>query len=170
MIQSEKSMPDEKEEKITIREANLQSCREFYRQLVQDADLFADAAEFRPFVYDRRKADAKFLHDRNQPDRKIFYIFLGNRVIGEVGLKHIDTAEKSCELTICMANDIYKNRGYGTEAEKLMLRYAFDNMDMQTVSASVLIKNTRSRHVLEKLGFANVGSDGLFQYYKYSKP
>ncbi len=90
-------------------------------------------------------------------------------MIGEVGLRHINFSEKSCELTICMVNDQYKNHGYGTQAEKLALRYAFQNMDMKTILADVLVKNTRSQHVLGKVGFVCIGEDKEFRYYRCTK-
>lgn len=39
-------------------------------------------------------------------------------------------------------------KGYGTEAEKLAINYAFDEMGMVAVNTHTVLKNIRSQHVL----------------------
>ena len=52
-----------------------------------------------------------------------------------------------------MQNDSYKGKGYGTTAEKLAVEYAFSELGMTAVNADTIIKNKRSQHILEKIGF-----------------
>ena len=59
-----------------------------------------------------------------------------------------------------------KGLGYGTYAEKLALKYAFDVLGMAAVNADAVIKNTRSQHVLEKVGFQLIGEGDGFKYYQ----
>lgn len=61
---------------------------------------------------------------------KNFVIMLENEVIGEIYFKHIDWQKGICELGVGMKNDNFKNRGYGTEAEKFALKYAFGQMNI----------------------------------------
>ena len=65
-----------------------------------------------------------------------------------------------------MQNDTVKGKGYGTEAEKLAVRYAFDKLGMSAVNADTVVKNTRSQHILEKIGFRLVKEEGNFRYYR----
>ena len=65
-----------------------------------------------------------------------------------------------------MQNNAYKGRGYGTRAERLALEYAFETLDMSAVNADVVAKNTRSQHVLEKVGFRFLKEENGFQYYR----
>ena len=102
-------------------------------------------------------------------DQRCYSILCGDRVIGEVLLKHIDPEEQSCELGICLVNDGVKNRGYGTRAERLALRAAFDELGVERVRAKVLLKNTRSQHVLEKVGFRFVAEEGDFRRYEIDR-
>ena len=62
-----------------------------------------------------------------------------------------------------------KNRGYGSRAELLALAYAFDEMQMEVVRANAVLKNTRSQHVLAKLGFEEVGQDAVFIDYRLTR-
>ena len=60
-----------------------------------------------------------------------------------------------------LQNDSVKGRGYGTAAERLALKYAFDTLGMDAVNADTVIKNTRSQHVLEE--------KGDFKYYRFDR-
>ena len=64
-----------------------------------------------------------------------------------------------------MQNDAAKGRGYGTQAERLALGYVVDVLGMVAVNADTVVKNTRSQHILEKLGFEHIRDEGDFRYY-----
>ncbi len=68
-----------------------------------------------------------------------------------------------------MQNDAVKGKGYGTQAERLAVKIAFDELGMAAVNADTVMKNTRSQHVLEKAGFHLVGEDGAFKYYRIER-
>lgn len=51
----------------------------------------------------------------------------------------------------------YWNRGYTTEAAREVLKFGFDHLEIQRVEADVMIGNTASDRVLEKLGFTYEG-------------
>ncbi len=144
-------------------------CREFYRVFVHDPALFEDESEMVPYVYDEAAADEKFDNRSKRVNNRPFYILLRDQVIGEVVLKNLDAEKKSCELGVCLVNDSVKNRGYGTASEKLALEKAFGEFGMETVLADCLLKNTRSQHVLKKLGFRFVSEDGHLKYYRITR-
>ena len=145
---------------------------ELYRGFAFDPDTFMDMElfeEYRHYVYDPQKVDARFERRRAEGDNRYFAVMLCGRVIGEVGLRHIDAVEKECELSIHLQNDSVKNRGYGTQAERLAIRYAFDELGMERILANCIEKNTRSQHVLEKLGFAYAGEGDGFKKYRLER-
>ena len=142
---------------------------EYFRSFVPDPDLFMDDEQLRPYRYDSARVDAFYNRRQAETDSAYFAILLDGTVVGEVGLKHIDRAKGECELSIHLTNDSVKNRGIGTEAERQLLRCAFFDLGMETVLASCTLKNSRSRHVLEKVGFRPVGQDGTFRYFILSK-
>lgn len=53
--------------------------------------------------------------------------------------------------------------------DSLALAYAFENLGMESVLADSVLKNTRSQHVLEKVGFVQIGADDTFKYYHCDK-
>lgn len=141
---------------------------EYYRGFVMDADIFMDMRSFREYSYAPERVDAYFDKLRSQKDRVDFLIMLNEKPIGEIALKHIDKIARKCELSIHLQNDSVKNHGYGRQAERLILEYAFQTLGMTTVLANTVLKNTRSRHTLENLGFQETGRDDTFVYYEIS--
>ena len=51
----------------------------------------------------------------------------------------------------------------------LLIRYAFECLGMNTIYADAVKKNTRSQHVLEKVGFYLYGEDDMFKLYRYDR-
>ena len=84
-------------------------------------------------------------------------------------LKGIDTKKRECGMGIHLRDDSVKEKGYGTQAERLILQYAFEELGMIAVNADAVLKNTRSQHVLEKVGFQYVREDDVFKYYRCEK-
>lgn len=151
---------------ISLRPMNREDLHAYYRHFEQDPDVFMDMGQFAAYQYDAARVDALYDARSRQEDRRDFFVMLGGAPIGEVCLKHIDPANKTCELSIHLQNDAVKNRGYGSRAQLLALAYAFDELGMDEVHANAVLKNKRSQHVLAKLGFEQVGQDQTFIYYQ----
>ncbi len=142
---------------------------EYYKDFVADADIYMDMSRFQEYTYSPERVDTHFDRLQSQKDRLDFLIMKNKRPIGEISLKHIDKAKQQCELSIHLQNDSVKNKGYGTQAERLILEYAFQTLGMKTVVASSVLKNKRSQHILEKIGFLESGRDETFVYYRISQ-
>jgi RimJ/RimL family protein N-acetyltransferase len=63
---------------------------------------------------------------------------------------------EAAELSIWMGAT-YRDRGLGTEALRLSLRYAFDDLGLHKVYLRVLEYNHRARRAYEKCGFVIEG-------------
>lgn len=150
---------------ITLRIMTRELCHQFYRTFETDPAIYMDMSLFAPYVYDEEAVDRRFAAQQ-RPDRVALLAMLGDEPVGEVILKSIDREKQECSLSIHMANDSVKNRGFGTMAERLAVRYAFEELDLLAVNADAVRKNIRSQHVLEKVGFRQVGEDETFLYYR----
>ena len=139
--------------------------RQYYKDFEMDPDLFADMTRFHLYLYDPVKCDETVDRYR-QLGRVYLAVMLECDPIGEVILKNLDDERKCCTLSIHLQNDSVKNKGYGTQAEILALQYAFKEMKMNTVYADAIHKNTRSQHVLTKVGFKETHRDDTFIYYR----
>lgn len=140
-------------------------CHELYKGWDNDPAIYRDMDLFAPYHYDKNTVNQYFDAKQNL-SRVLFAIMKDGTPIGELHLKRIDRERKECTLSIHMQNDTVKGLGYGTCAEKLALKYAFDVLGMVAVNADTVIKNTRSQHVLEKAGFQYTGEKDGFKYYR----
>lgn len=155
-------------EDITLRLMTRELCRELYKDWQNDPAIYMDMDKFAPYCYNEAAVD-RYFDARNTLSRVFFAIMRDSKPIGELQLKQIDRERKECTLSIHLQNDFVKGRGYGTEAEKQALKYAFDTLKMNAVNADSVIKNTRSQHVLEKVGFNFIEEKDGFKYYRCTK-
>ena len=154
---------------VSLHEVTRELLHKYYSGFATDPDIFMDMSKFYTYHYDSEKIDARFDAKNTTNERRDFMIMVDDNVVGEISLKHIDYDKRECELSIHMQNDSVKNKGYGTQAEKLAVQYAFEELKMNTVLADSVLKNLRSQHVLEKVGFSYVGQDDTFKYYRYER-
>lgn len=140
-------------------------CRQYYKGFERDSDIYMDMNLFKAFVYTDSWADAYFERQASK-QRLYFAIILDGLPIGEVILKDIDSDAKECSLSIHLQNNSVKGHGIGTQAERLALAYAFNELGMHAVNADTVLKNKRSQHVLEKVGFVFQCEEGIFRYYR----
>lgn len=81
----------------------------------------------------------------------------GDRMIGDIGLDGIDYPNGNSWVGIGIGEREYWGKGYGADAMRLMLRYAFMEMNLQRVSLSVFEYNPRAIRSYEKVGFKHEG-------------
>ena len=149
---------------VSIKPMTRQMCHEFYQGFQNDPAI----GHYYEYIYNPERADRYF--DTNSiPDRKLFAILAGDEIVGECKLKNIDPEKREYSLGIHLRDDSVKEKGYGTQAERLILQYAFEELGMVAVNADAALKNTRSQHVLEKVGFRYVREDETFRYYRCEK-
>ncbi|KZB80624.1 GNAT family N-acetyltransferase [Amycolatopsis regifaucium] len=77
--------------------------------------------------------------------------------LGDVVLSDIDEHNRSGGFRIALTGPDVFGKGYGTEATKLLLDYAFDVVGLHRVSLEVFAHNPRARRVYEKCGFVREG-------------
>ena len=77
--------------------------------------------------------------------------------IGVLGLHQIDSRNRHAQFGITIGEKDAWDKGYGTEATQLILRYAFDSLNLHRVALQVYEFNPRAQHVYEKIGFRTEG-------------
>lgn len=139
---------------IELKKMTRELCHELYRKWQNDDSIYMDMSLFKLYTYQVEAVD-RYYDSKQEPSRILFAIMLEDRPIGEVQLKQIDQDKKECTLSIHMQNDDVKGRGYGTDAERQAIRYAFDELGMKAVNADTAIKNVRSQHQVINEGGRN---------------
>lgn len=89
--------------------------------------------------------------------RETYAIVKDKIPIGCVSLLfHPDTnhwwGEEASELGYWIAEEYWGN-GYATEASERLIEHAFDDLDIEVIYATYRVENSKSKRVLEKLGF-----------------
>lgn len=91
-------------------------------------------------------------------------LFLGEAVIND-----FDPHNESAGYRIWLAGPDHFNRGYGTEATRLVIDFAFERIGLHRLELEVFAFNPRARRVYEKCGFSFEGTlrealrwDGVF--------
>lgn len=155
-------------EEILLKPMTPEMYHEFFREYQNDMDLYLDKNEFFEYVYDKSKVDA-YIQRQVDLKRQPFAIMYGDEMVGELKIYDIDVG-KSASLGITMKNSKYKNRGFGTRAEQLAIEYVFHQLDIPVLYADSVLTNTRSQHVLEKVGFQFVYADEERKHYQITRP
>ncbi|HEY7414994.1 MAG TPA: GNAT family protein [Ktedonobacteraceae bacterium] len=79
------------------------------------------------------------------------------RPIGVVNLGNINYRDSSADFGIEIGEADYRGRGYGTEATRLMLDYAFTALGLHSVALETWEYNLAARRAYAKAGFRETG-------------
>ena len=140
---------------------------DYLKEYENDPDLYLDKSRYEPYSYIKEKVD-RYIQRQIDLKRIPLAIMCGDDIVGEIIIKNIEE-HRSATLSISLKNASYKDRGFGTQAEKLAIDYVFNELDIPVLYADTILTNTRSQHVLEKVGFTFIREDGQFKYYKIER-
>ena len=95
----------------------------------------------------------------NDANRPTFTIYERStwRPIGNCGLHVIDTVNRRTDVGIMIGDPAARGKGYGTEAMRLLLDFAFTALNMHSVMLTVYEYNAPARRSYEKVGFREIG-------------
>jgi RimJ/RimL family protein N-acetyltransferase len=90
-----------------------------------------------------------------KPDLYIFMIraMADDRLIGVISLDGIQYAQGDAFASIGVGERDFWGKGYGTDAMRLLLRFAFTELNLRRVTLDVFEYNGRAVHSYEKAGF-----------------
>jgi RimJ/RimL family protein N-acetyltransferase len=82
----------------------------------------------------------------------------GDGLIGLIELEEIDYPNSVAWLSVGIGDKAYWGGGYGSEAIELLLRFAFDELNLHRVQLDVFDYNERAIAAYEKIGFVREGT------------
>jgi len=94
---------------------------------------------------------------------------LDGNLIGETGLLRMFPAWHQTDLTIIIPHEAHQGKGYGTEAIRLLMDYAFGDLGFHRLAIGVVGFNTDALRFYKKNGFKKEGiqEDGYYYHYEY---
>lgn len=120
---------------------------------INDQDVIRNLLNFRPM---NLQGEEEFLDKvTRDPDLIVLGIALrsDDRLIGDVALHRIQSRDRQAGFGILIGEKGEWSKGYGTEATRLIVRYAFDVLNLNRVWLHVLENNERGQRAYEKVGF-----------------
>lgn len=77
--------------------------------------------------------------------------------IGYESIFSVNTFHQSCEIGVLIGEKEYRKDGYGFEAVQLMLKYAFEQININSIMIRTASFNYAGRALAEKLHFKLIG-------------
>jgi len=78
--------------------------------------------------------------------------------IGTIGLFNVNNFARNAELGISIGEKLFWNRGFGSEAIRILLNEAFYKYNLHRVELRVNARNLRAIKAYEKVGFIHEGN------------
>jgi RimJ/RimL family protein N-acetyltransferase len=106
------------------------------------------------------QAEEEFLDKLNRSEHDLalgIAVRQTDRLIGAAGLHQIDYRNRHTSFGILIGEKGEWGKGYGTEATALMVRYAFETLNLNRVWLHVYEDNQRGIRSYEKVGFLKEG-------------
>ncbi len=150
---------------IKLAPMTLALCNELYQNYQEDINAVRDMNLDKPFVYSKAWVE-DYYHKQQTSDRVVFVVYVNDMLVGEVKLYNIKYDKRECTLGILLQSEKVRNKGIGTFVEKMIIDYAFNELNMEVVYGNALNKNTRSCKVLEKVGFQLLYVDDEVHHYE----
>jgi len=79
-------------------------------------------------------------------------------LLGTIGLYDIEWANRTAWVGVGIGERENWGKGYGSEAMDLVIRYAFDELNLHRLQLTVIDYNPRALKMYEKLGFVREGA------------
>jgi RimJ/RimL family protein N-acetyltransferase len=79
------------------------------------------------------------------------------KMIGSCGFFNLDHRNRSTEFGIMIGDKNYWNKGYGTEAVRLLCQHGFNTLNLNRIYLMVLENNPGAIRAYEKAGFVHEG-------------
>lgn len=132
---------------ITLRTMTRKETRALWRKFVPESGA--------KYVYDEETADKLYEKAVAQADwnPSVGIFTKTDEIIGELTFQRIVYSEKRCDLSVFLANESYRGKGYGSEAVMLAKKYAKETLGLTKIHADVSSNNIRMQKTLKKCGF-----------------
>ena len=148
-------------ERLILRDIRMEDIQEYYERLYGDGDVC------RYLLFDPHQDIGESLASiegvLQQYEEGKFYRWGITRkeedsLIGVIGLVRINEETSTCSFAYLLGCD-YWNQGYGTESLNAVIRFAFEELEMERIVADHMSGNPASGAVMRKAGMVHTGTE-----------
>ena len=121
-------------------------------------------------LYTQALAKAYIKSIQNNPSCEVYAVYLGKKHIGNISLQCIDKRNNCAEIAYLFGEKEYWGKGYATEASRILIKHAFDDLNLHRLYLGTHVENIGMQKVSEKLGFKKEGifKDAQYKNGKYN--
>ena len=135
-----------------LRKEDTELLNEFW----SDIELAALGSNRAPKPFSVEQTQAHFDNLAKQDDLVRFAIEVDAELIGDCSLHDIDRHNRTCDVGIAIGRPHW-SQGYGQEALRLLVDYAFKHFNMHRVGLEVIADEPRAVTAYRKVGFVEEG-------------
>ena len=138
---------------------------ESFLKWFNDPEITQYLVIYRPMT---RMAEEEWMENlKNREDTIHFSIVIPiedgtEKLIGNCGIHRIDWKNRVGEVGIAIGEKEYQNKGYGTEALRLLLDYGFNTVNLNRLELSTYDFNVRALESYKKIGLIEEGRKRQF--------
>jgi RimJ/RimL family protein N-acetyltransferase len=118
-----------------------------------DAEVTRFMLRYRPMSVAEEEASLRRLADNPGDVHLGIALRESDRLVGATGLHQVDVRNRHAAFGIVIGEKDFWGKGLGSEATRLMVRYAFGTLNLNRVWLEVYEYNPRAVRVYEKVGF-----------------
>ncbi|HYG73887.1 MAG TPA: GNAT family protein [Planctomycetota bacterium] len=143
-------------DRICLRPLEREDARvlEFY---INDPDVTRTLQAYRPM---NLQIEEDWIADLYKKESDIVLgiaIKSSDKLIGATGLHRLEFKDRRAEFGISIGAKEEWDKGYGTEATRLIVGYGFETLNLNRISLRVYEHNPRAQRAYEKAGFKKEG-------------
>ena len=121
-----------------------------FQRMLRRGEVFPDTAEsFERWLFSEQGHEEFY--------RATVRTTADNTMIGMCEINRIFRQARHCMFWIGIGDPAYRGHGYGSDAIRILLRYAFLEMNLNRVGLEVMSYNERAIAAYEKIGFQHEG-------------
>ena len=148
-------------DRLVLRKLQLGDVYEYYERLFGDGDVS------RYMLFDPHQSIMESLESVQRKlaryEEENYYCWgvalkEDEGLIGLIELVRIEEQTSTCSF-VYMLGCNYWNQGYGTEMLKAVIRFAFEELEIQRIHVDHMTKNVASGRVMEKAGMKHIGTE-----------
>lgn len=106
------------------------------------------------------EAEKRYLEDSAEKENEVSFAIIDlekDKIIGSCGIHQIDNINRTAVLGIFIGDKEERNKGYGTEAIKLLLDFGFNYLNLHSIKLDLMEFNERALKCYQKCGFKEYG-------------
>lgn len=146
-----------KGEHVALRPLREGDFEPWYRLMAENVEVsLAGSGSWFPFTAEAARKRWEDSLQSAPDERMLFAVEVAGEFIGTVALKHIDRRSQHAWLSIVL-DGAHLGRGYGRDALRVLLRWAFGIQNFNRISLETWASNERALRCYRSVGFVEEG-------------